>query len=146
VLHQALPKDRVVPAAGQGALAVEIRAKDERMRELLAPLHDEKAAAETAAERELVRRLEGGCQAPLGAWAEVGTDGLLRLVAAIAMPDGSDLIRGEATGLAESPLEVAAALETIMRSRGAEEILSTLRPRRAKPARNGHKKKARARK
>jgi hydroxymethylbilane synthase len=141
VPHQALPKDRLVPAAGQGALAVEIRSGDARTKALFAPLHDEKAAAETSAERELVRRLEGGCQAPLGAWAQAGDDGLLRLLCALANPDGSDLIRGEATGLVESPLEVAAALETMMRSRGAEEILASLQPRRLKPARNGHKKK-----
>jgi hydroxymethylbilane synthase len=142
VPHQALPKDRVVPAAGQGALAVEIRSKDGRMKDLLAPLHDAKAAAETAAERDLVRRLEGGCQAPLGAWAQAGDDGLLRLWGALAKLDGSELIRAEATGLVESPLEVAAALETIMRSRGADEILSEMIPR--KPARNGHSKKKRA--
>jgi hydroxymethylbilane synthase len=112
------------------------------MKALFAPLHDDKAAAETAAERELVRRLEGGCQAPLGAWAQAGDDGLLHLRCALAMPDGTDLIRGEATGLVESPLEVAAALETIMRSRGAEELLASLHPKKAKPSRNGHKKKA----
>jgi len=112
VPHQALPKDRVVPAAGQGALAVEIRSKDDRMKALLAPLHHERTAAETSAERELVRRLEGGCQAPLGAWAQASDDGLLRLMCALARPDGSDLIRGEATGMVESPLEVSAALES----------------------------------
>ena len=142
VPHQALPKDRVVPAAGQGALAVEIRAKDERMKEIFASLHHEKSAAETSAERDLVRRLEGGCQAPLGAWAQAADDGLLRLMCALARPDGSDVIRAEATGMVESPLEVAAALETIMRSRGAEEILESLRPRRAKPGRNGHRKRS----
>jgi hydroxymethylbilane synthase len=141
VFHQVLPKDRIVPAAGQGALAVEIRASDERMKALWGPLNDEKAVAETSAERELVRRLEGGCQAPLGAWAHAGDDGLLRLQCALAHPDGSGLIRAEATGLVESPLEVAAALETIMRSRGAEEILAELQPRRLKPARNGHSRK-----
>ena len=130
-----------MPAAGQGALAVEIRSKDERVKAFFAPLHDEKTAAETTAERDLVRRLEGGCLAPLGAWAQVGDDGLLRLMCALARPDGSELIRADATGLAESPIEVAAALETIMRSQGAEEILSSLQPRRAKPASNGHKKK-----
>ena len=146
VPHQALPKDRVVPAAGQGALAVEIRSKDDKTRALFAPLHDEKAAAETAAERELVRRLEGGCLAPLGAWAQVADDGLLRLTAALARPDGSELIRGDATGLAESPLEVAAALETMLRSRGAEEILASLQPRRQKATTNGHKSRKRAKK
>ncbi len=145
VPHQPLPKDRVVPAAGQGALAVEIRANDDRMREIVSTLNDEKTAAETAAERDLVRRLEGGCLAPLGAWAQAADDGLLRLTCALARPDGSEMIRAEATGVTESPLEVAAALETILRSRGAEEILASLQPRRPKPARNGHKRSSKLR-
>jgi len=82
VPHQLLPKDRVVPAAGQGAICVEIRSSDARMRDLLAPLHHERTAAEVAAERELLRRLEGGCRVPLGVHAEASDDGLLRLTAA----------------------------------------------------------------
>jgi hydroxymethylbilane synthase len=139
VPHQLLPKDRVVPAAGQGALCVEIRANDARMKELLAPLHHERTAAEVAAERELLRRLEGGCRVPLGVHAEAGDDGLLRLTAALARPDGSDLVRGEATGMVESPEEAAEALETILRSRGAEEVLGSLQPRRVTSRSNGHR-------
>ena len=141
--HQLLPKDRVVPAAGQGALAVEIRSSDARLKALLAPLHDERTGAEVEAERELLRRLEGGCQVPLGIWGQASDDGLLRLTAALARPDGSELIRAEATGMTESPGEVAAALETILRSRGAEEILAELQPRRVKSSSNGHKSRAR---
>ena len=139
VPHQLLPKDRVVPAAGQGAICVEIRASDARMKDLLAPLHHERTAAEVAAERELLRRLEGGCRVPLGVHAEASDDGLLRLTAALARPDGSDLVRGEATGMVESPEEVAEALETILRSRGAEEVLGSLQPRRITSRSNGHR-------
>jgi hydroxymethylbilane synthase len=139
--HQLLPKDKIVPAAGQGALAVEIRSKDERMKTLLAPIHHERSAAEAEAERELLRRLEGGCQVPLGIWAQATDDGFLRLMAAMARPDGSELIRAEATGLSETPGEIAAALETILRSRGAEEILAELEPRRVRHGSNGHKAK-----
>ena len=139
VPHQLLPKDRVVPAAGQGALCIEIRANDARMKDLVAPLHHERTAAEVAAERELLRRLEGGCRVPLGVYAEAGDDGFLRLTAALARPDGSDLVRGEATGMMESPEEVAVALETILRSRGAEEVLGSLQPRRVTSRPNGHR-------
>jgi hydroxymethylbilane synthase len=140
---QPLPKDKVVPAAGQGALGIEIRAADESMRALLAPLHHASTAACVEAERELLRRLEGGCQVPLGAYAEASDDGLIRLTACIASVDGRRLIRESQTGTFDDPKAIAVALETILNSRGAQEILADLRPRDAKkkrstkPHRNG---------
>src|SRR6185436_14104163 len=80
---QPLPADQVVPAAGQGALALEIRANDEEMKKILAPIHHAPTAACVAAERELQRRLEGGCQVPMGAYAEASDDGVLKLTACI---------------------------------------------------------------
>jgi hydroxymethylbilane synthase len=134
---QALPRSLVVPAAGQGALALEIRAADDAMRKVLAPLHHEATAVCVEAERELQRRLEGGCQVPLGAHAELGADGVLTLTACLATVDGRRLIRESQSGLADDPRSVAQALETVLVSRGAREILDTLRPRPAarKPAR-----------
>ena len=134
---QSLPRPIVVPAAGQGALAIEIRSSDESMRKLLAPIHHAPTATCVTAERELQRRLEGGCQVPLGAHAESSDDGILTLTACIASVDGRKLIRESQSGVADDPASVAAALETILVSRGAREILDALRPRAAvrKPAR-----------
>jgi len=136
---QTLPRDRVVPAAGQGALCVEIRATDEEMREILQPLHHPVTASCVEAEREVLRRLEGGCQVPLGVHAEPSDDGLFKLTACLATPDGSRLIRESQTGSLEDPRSVAEALETILVTRGAREILATLRPRSSgvRPHRNG---------
>ena len=145
---QILPRDKVVPAAGQGALAVEIRAKDDEMRVLLQPIHHASTASCVEAEREFQRRLEGGCQVPMGAYAEASEDGLIRLTACVASLDGSKVIRESQTGTMDDPKSIAEALETVMNSRGAQEILSEIRPRptrSVRPHRNGHGRTKRSR-
>lgn len=143
---QTLPRDKVVPAAGQGALALEIRANDEATRKLLAPIHHPPTAACIEAERELQRRLEGGCQVPLGAHAEISDDGVIQLTACLATLDGRRVIRESQAGMMDDPKGVAEALETILVSRGAREILDTCRPRaaraKARPHRNGQARRA----
>ena len=129
IAAQVLPRDVVVPAAGQGALGVEVRAVDGELREILRAVHHEITAACVEAERELLRRLEGGCQVPLGAYAEPSDDGLLTLHACLAAPDGSRVLRASQTGTLEDPRSVAEALETRLVSMGAREILAALRPR-----------------
>jgi hydroxymethylbilane synthase len=141
---QPLPTDQVVPAAGQGALALEIRANDEEMKRILAPVHHAATAACVAAERELQRRLEGGCQVPMGAFAEASDDGVLKLSGCIATVDGRRVIRASQSGMIDAPLSIAEALETQLVSAGAREILSALEPRRS-PAKKKKSAKARRR-
>ncbi len=81
-----LPPEVMLPAPGQGALAVETRA-DGPEREVLAALHDPVAARSVAAERELLRLLEGGCHLPLGTLATAEADGAVRLEAALGVVD-----------------------------------------------------------
>jgi hydroxymethylbilane synthase len=148
VATQILPRDRVVPAAGQGAIGVEIRASDSQALRLLEPIHHPPTAACVEAERELLRRLEGGCQVPLGALAETAEEGLIRMTACLASLDGSKIIRESLTGTIEDPKGVAEALETILRTRGAREILDALRPRSAgsfRPHRNGQARRRKSR-
>lgn len=139
---QLLPKETFVPAAGQGALALEIRAKDQELKQLLAVVHHDLTAAAIEVERAVIRRLEGGCQVPLGVYAEATDDGLVRATACLASLDGQTLIRETATGSIGDPETVAEALETMLKSRGATEILTAL-PGRVST--NGHKAKRRAR-
>ena len=128
---QPLPTDRVVPAAGQGVLALQIRATDKVMKKLLAPIHHAPTAACIEAERELQRRLEGGCQVPLGCYAEAGDDGTLTLSSCIGTVDGRRLLRARATGLIGKARDIAAAVEADLVSAGAREILAELAPDRA---------------
>ncbi len=92
------PED-MLPAAGQGAIAVTIRAGDEAMRAALAPMNDEPSALRVRAERACLAELDGSCRTPIGALAEIDGD-VLRLRALIALPDGSAVLREERRGKA----------------------------------------------
>jgi hydroxymethylbilane synthase len=127
---QPLSPEQLVPAAGQGVLALEIRENDEEMKRILAPLHHPATAACAEAERELQRRLEGGCQVPLGVFAESAEDGVLRLTACLGSPDGRRVIRASQSGMMDAPRSIAEALETQLVAAGARDILSDLAPHR----------------
>src|SRR6202167_284245 len=75
LVKQIIPAEIMCPAAGQGALGIEIRAGDSATREHLAFLNDPAARAATTCERALLNRLGGGCQVPIGAFAEVRSAG-----------------------------------------------------------------------
>jgi hydroxymethylbilane synthase len=92
---QVFETDEMLPAAGQGALAVECRADDAEMCELLAAVDDPASRAAVTAERSLLAALEAGCSAPIGAHA-AGTDTLHLRAAVLAVPniDGSGAVHG----------------------------------------------------
>lgn len=115
-----------LPAPGQGAVAVECRARDPEVDELLAPLESRAARAETEAERALLARLQGGCQVPVGARATVA-GGELRLHALVAMPDGSRVIRGEGTGGVDRPDELGVQVAEDLLDRGGDEVVAHFR-------------------
>lgn len=119
-----------VPAPGQGALALEIRARDKTAQKLVLPLHDETTAAAVEAERALLRRLEGHARLPLGIYAEPSDDGLLRVTVFLGFPDGSRVIRESLVGSADDTQELVTALETVLRSQGSDEIVQALGIRR----------------
>lgn len=120
LVKQVIPKDVMCPAAGQGALGIEIRAGDAKTRELLAFLDDPSARASTTCERALLNKLGGGCQVPIGAAAEV-RNGVVHLDAIVANPDGSKILRESRDGADPEKLgnEVG---ETLLR-RGGDAIL-----------------------
>jgi hydroxymethylbilane synthase len=85
--------DELVPAAGQGTLAIEARAGDELVAAALAPLRDGDTERALACERTLVSVLGAGCDTPVGAHARIAGDGSLELRAFIGSPDGGEWIR-----------------------------------------------------
>ncbi len=114
-----------LPAAGQGALAIECRAERDDVARALAPLHHAATASCVRAERAVSRALAGSCQVPLAAYAEIAP-GRLRLRALVARPDGTALVRGELTGDPAHPEALGEALAEDLRRRGAAEILAAL--------------------
>ncbi len=113
--------DELVPAPGQGTLALEARAGDARVAAAITPLRDAGAERTLAAERALVRRLGAGCHTPVGALARETAGGRLALRAFVGAPDGSHWIRDERDG--EDPVALGVAVAERLLACGARELL-----------------------
>ena len=118
-----LPPELSLPAVGQGAVGIECRLDDARTRELLAPLNHDETAIRVKAERAMNTRLEGGCQVPIGSYAEL-TEGELWLRALVGAPDGSQMVRGERRGKAQDAEQLGVSLAEELLDNGAREILA----------------------
>ncbi len=119
---------QVLPAPGQGALAVEVRADDADARAAVAPLEDPDARACVTAERALLAELEAGCSAPVGALAEVveGVDTTeLSLRAVVAAPDGSSDLRRSLTGDPAEAADLGRRLARLLLEDGAADLMPT---------------------
>ena len=147
LIKQIIPAEIMCPAAGQGALGIEIREGDAKTRELLAFLNDPAARAATTCERALLNSLGGGCQVPIGAFAEVRftnregheftrTDHALENEAALAAgviihlesivadPDGSKLLRDSRDG--DDPKKLGNEAGAALLKRGGDQILEAV--------------------
>lgn len=119
---------QVLPAPGQGALAVECRSADQQLVELLAVLDDADTRTAVSAERALLAALEAGCTAPVGALAEVVEDvdgGLeISLRAIVAAPDGSLMLRQSLVGAADDPVGLGHRLAALLLDDGAADLVA----------------------
>jgi hydroxymethylbilane synthase len=126
---------QMLPAPGQGALALECRAGDSRLVALLAELDDADTRAAVTAERALLAELEAGCSAPVGAIAEVvesiDEDGRifeeLSLRSCVAALDGSDVIRASGIGSPDRARELGLSVAAELFDLGAREVMSSAR-------------------
>ena len=125
LIKQIIPADIMCPAAGQGALGIEIRLGDTKTRELLAFLNDANARAATTCERALLNRLGGGCQVPIGAFAEIRS-GNLHLESIVADPDGSKLLRDSRDGQVEDAEQLGNDAGAALLARGGDKILEAV--------------------
>jgi hydroxymethylbilane synthase len=123
LVKEIIPANVMCPAAGQGALAVEIRAGDESLRAALVFLDDRAARAATTCERALLNRLGGGCQVPIGAFAELRR-GKLHLESVVADPDGTKVLRDSRDG--DDPVKLGNDAGEALLVRGGDEILAAV--------------------
>ena len=114
-----------VPAPGQGTIAVETRRDDLRAIELLEALNDPDARTTLAAEQAVVRELGGGCQLPLGAFAELKEAGRLSIRAVAASLTATMIIEAEITADSDDPVGAGTHLARQLAARGARELLQT---------------------
>lgn len=112
-----------LPAGGQGAVGIEIRTDDARLRELLAPLHHEPTSICVRAERALNAHLHGGCQVPIACYAEREGDQLW-LRGLVGDPAGDQVLRAQARGPLDAPEALGIAVAEDLLSQGAGAILA----------------------
>ena len=114
--------DEILPAVGQGALGIEIHEENKFVEEVLKSLHHEETYKAVIAERALLRTLEGGCQVPIGAFAEVKSGGLY-IDAMVGSLDGTITYRKKLRGSKNGPEKLGKQLAKDLLKAGAKEIL-----------------------
>lgn len=117
-----IPKEDILPAVGQGALGIEIHEDNKVVEEIIKSLHHDETYKAVIAERSLLRALEGGCQVPIGAFAEVKSSGLY-LDAVVGSLDGSVTYRKKLRGSKNEPEKLGKTLAKDLLKAGAKEIL-----------------------
>lgn len=115
----------MLPANGQGAVGIECRTDDERIKTLLAPLECKTTRHRVLAERSMNRALEGGCQVPIGSYAVLNGDDI-HLRGLVGAVDGSEIIHAELTGKASDGEALGEQLANELLSQGANRILKAV--------------------
>jgi hydroxymethylbilane synthase len=123
-IRQVLSSEQSLPAPGQGALGIEIRADRSDLVELLAPLNHAETADCVSAERAMSLRLDGSCETPLGAFAEIAEQHFVRLRAFVASPDGSQMLRAEANGSRAGAAGLGRQVAELLLTEGARALLN----------------------
>lgn len=126
-IRQQLDAEIMLPAIGQGALGIEVRSNDTRTRDLIAPLNDVDTHLCVSAERMVNKRLNGGCHAPVAAYA-TRQGGTLFLSGLVGNPNGSGMVRASLQGPCEQADILGDTLGRMLLEQGAEQILRQFRP------------------
>ncbi|SEA84074.1 hydroxymethylbilane synthase [Alkalimonas amylolytica] len=118
-----LEPEQSLPANGQGAVGIECRADDPDVQQLLAALHDADTSDRVLAERAMNRRLQGGCQVPIGAYAELSGD-TLWLRGLVGSLDGGQILQAEAKAPRQQAEALGVQVAEALLAQGAAELLA----------------------
>ncbi len=124
IARRPIETDAMLPAIAQGAIGIEQRADDDRVRALLEPIHDAETGHRLAAERSFLRGLDGSCQTPIAGLAEIA-GGRVRLRGEILRPDGSECLAGEREGSLGDAAALGRDLAAELRGRAAPDFFAT---------------------
>jgi len=124
LMTQRLPYDICLPAVGQGAIGVEMRAEDKELRDMVRGIDHLESAAAVRAERAFLRSLGGGCRVPIAALGTVDS-GELNLVGLVAQRDGRRVMRSGASGRQEEAEDIGKRLARLLLDMGARSILES---------------------
>lgn len=115
--------DQIVPAVGQGALALQVREDDTDIIDILHPINDTKTSGEITAERTVLEALGGGCQLPIGAYAN-SNDDEISLISSVCHPNGSHRIIEEYSGNFKNAIDIGKIVAEKLQEKGANKLLS----------------------
>lgn len=132
-ITQIIPTEILLPAVGQGVMAVEIREDDTEIATMLDAINDAETKARITAERAFLRRLEGGCQVPIGAYAVID-EGKIYLQGFVGNTNGSRVIRDSMRGAPEIAENLGIALAEKCLAAGANDLLTEARDEAANAA------------
>lgn len=124
-IRNEIEPEEILPAVGQGAVGIECRLDDENVINLLKPLGDKETTIRVLCERAMNNFLQGGCQVPIGSYAEI-KDGKLFFRALVGEPDGSKIISAQTTGSVEEAEEIGIKIAKELIDNGANEILQRI--------------------
>jgi hydroxymethylbilane synthase len=125
-ITERLSPDDMLPAIGQGALAIETRSDDLRILPLCRALADREAGVTIAAERALLAALGAGCRTPVAGYAQMEGDDVVVLRGLVGRPDATEILREEARGSAAASAELGLQVAKRLLARGADRILAEL--------------------
>ena len=124
-ISQRLDPELIIPAPGQGAMAIEVRSGDRDVQDAVSYINHDETRQCVVAERTVLEVLGGGCQVPIGVWARIDTERMV-MDGVVALPDGTQLVRGQIEGEPDRPEDNGSDLADILTSQGADEILFSL--------------------
>ena len=124
-ISQRLDPELIIPAPGQGAMAIELRSGDRDVQDAVSYINHDVTRQCVVAERTVLEVLGGGCQVPIGVWARIDTEWMV-MDGVVALPDGTQLVRDQIEGEPDRPEDNGSDLADILTSQGADEILFSL--------------------
>ena len=124
-ISQRLDPELIIPAPGQGAMAIELRSGDRDVQDAVSYINHDETRQCVVAERTVLEVLGGGCQVPIGVWARIDTEWMV-MDGVVALPDGTQLVRDQIEGEPDRPEDNGSDLADILTSQGADEILFSL--------------------
>lgn len=126
LITQYLDTDLCIPAVGQGALGIQARENDEEINSLLQKINHPKTKYTVTAERAFLNKLQGGCQIPIGAYAQLNDDEI-KLVGIVASVDGGKIIKAEGIAKKEDAVQLGINVAEDLINKGADKILGELK-------------------
>lgn len=125
-ISQIIPFEIMLPAVGQGSLCIEIRKNDDQIENMVSGINDPETRIAVEAERALLARLQGGCQVPIGAYAQIQGDEV-HLEAIICSVDGKTTIQDKQSGPVDQAVKIGDSLAQAMLEKGGVSILNEIR-------------------